>query len=395
MTHRKSMRGITRRGPSYRFTVYLGRRSDGGQLRRYKTWRPPHGTSRWEADRLAVEAYQSFRLLCRTDAEAAQSMRFSDLYTLYFAEYAPARLKPSTIYNYRCMGDNYILPVFGLRPLAQITSAELSAFLLGHPERAGSTCVKLKVILSSMLSFAVKQGYLTTNPCHNALCRPLDTRPAAVLSQEAACLLNQVLRSFFCPENVILHTLLHTGLRVGECLGLRWEDVDFEHQVLHIRCALSNSDHGYYLSTPKTRSSQRSIRFDRCVFELLAQQREYQQRQQQKATVWKHPGMVFTTGNGSFFSFNRLRNYFYRIQAANGLPTCTLHSLRHTFATLMINAGVHIKAISSVLGHSSISVTGDIYSHSLAEYEARAAAAVSLRLEDDTTDHLLPPDKAG
>jgi integrase len=382
MSHRKSMQGITRRGPSYRFTVYLGRRLDGGQLRRYKTWRPPYGTSRWEADRLAVEAYQRFRSLCRTDAEAAQSMRFSDLYTLYFAEYAPARLKPSTVYNYRCMADSCILPVFGLRPLAQITTAELSAFLMGHPGKSGATCVKLKVILSSMFSFAVTQGYLSANPCRNALCRPLDSAPAVVLTQEEASLLNQVLRSWFCPEHVILHTLLHTGLRTGECLGLRWEDVDFEHQILHIRRSLAWAGHGIYLSTPKTRSSQRSIRFDRSVFELLAQQRAYQKLQMQRSETWQQPGMVFTNEHGGYYCSCHLRRFFYRTLQTHRLPSCTLHSLRHTFATLMINAGVHIKAISAVLGHSSITVTGDIYSHSLAEYEARAAAAVSLRLEE-------------
>ncbi len=90
--------------------------------------------------------------------------------------------------------------------------------------------------------------------------------------------------------------------------------------------------------------------------------------------------MVFTNNTGGYYSRCHLRLYMLQLFKENDLPACTLHSLRHTFATLMINAGVHIKAVSSVLGHSSISVTGDVYSHTLAEYEAKAAAAFSLKL---------------
>ena len=351
------------------------------QVRRYKTWRPPSGLPRWEADRRAAEAYRRFKAQCRGSEEDGDILRFADLYQFYFEEYAPARLKPSTIYNYRRMGDTCILPVFGRRPVSQITTAELSAFFMGHPAKAGATCVKLKVIMSSILSFAVQQGYLTDNPCHRALCRPPESKTATVLSLEDASRLNHVLRANFCTENVILHTMLHTGIRTGECLGLQWKDVDFENQILHIRNTLSSCGSGPYLSSPKTKSSQRSIRFDACVFEQLRKQQVFQEQQKAAAGSWTYPSMVFTNNTGGYYSRCHLRLYMLQLFKENDLPTCTLHSLRHTFATLMINAGVHIKkAVSSVLGHSSISVTGDVYSHTLAEYEAKAAAAVSLKL---------------
>ena len=90
--------------------------------------------------------------------------------------------------------------------------------------------------------------------------------------------------------------------------------------------------------------------------------------------------LIFRSKSGGFLRRESVRRYLYRAADALSLPSCPVHALRHTFASLMINSGVHLKAVSAILGHSSVSVTGDIYAHVFAEYQAAAASAVSLRL---------------
>ena len=99
-----------------------------------------------------------------------------------------------------------------------------------------------------------------------------------------------------------------------------------------------------------------------------------------KTPGWEHPEMVFTTETGGFCGRCRILRHLHGLLIKNDLPDCTVHSLRHTFASILINENVHIKAVSAILGHSSVRVTGDIYAHAFADYEARAAEAVSLAL---------------
>jgi hypothetical protein len=90
--------------------------------------------------------------------------------------------------------------------------------------------------------------------------------------------------------------------------------------------------------------------------------------------------MVFTTETGGFCGRGRILRHLHGLLIKNDLPDCTVHSLRHTFASILINEGVHIKAVSAILGHSSVRVTSDIYAHAFADYEAKAAEAISLAL---------------
>ena len=371
------MRGITRRGPSYRFTVYLGKKPDGRQLRQYLTWRPPYGTPRRKADRLASEAYRAFRDRCLRCGELRENMRFSELCTLYFAHYAPAQLKEVTIYNYVSAVRNHLLPAFGALRLRQITAPRLSRYFVTECPLSPPSCRKLKSVLSGILNFAVSQGYLAENPCKNALCRRAPRQEAAVLTQSQAALLSAYLRADASPESAVLFLLLHTGLRVGEALALQWQDVDFARGVLRICRTLSSAGSGCYLSEPKTRASIRCV----CLSpEVLTALRAFRASMTAASVPGVPHDLIFRAKSGGFLRRESVRRYLYRAADALSFPRCPVHALRHTFASLMINSGVHLKAVSAILGHSSVSVTGDIYAHVFAEYQAAAASAVSLRL---------------
>lgn len=369
----QKMRGIIRRGESYSFTVYMGRRGDGRQIRKYMTWRPPYGVSRAKADRLAAEQYEIFRARCRGHAELRENMRFSELCELYFEQYAPAKLKPVTTYNYRSAVQNHLLPEFGALRLRELTTPRLSRYFVTECKLAAPSCNKLRTVLSGILSFACTQGYLAENPCRNALCRKKENAPAAFLQQEQAAQLCAILRRTYSQENVVLYTLLHTGLRVGECLALRWQDVDLTRRVLRVQHTLCVTERGCFISEPKTRASARAVNLPEAAAEYLEFHRE--------KTAASGGEFVFAAQNGGFLRRESVRRSLYRTLDAAGLPRCPVHALRHTFASLLINSGIHIKAVSSILGHSSVSVTGDVYAHVFADYQAASETAVALRLD--------------
>ena len=174
--------------------------------------------------------------------------------------------------------------------------------------------------------------------------------------------------------NSVVRFLLLTGVRSGEAFGLRWVDVDFEKHFIHIRRNLTNVKSQHWLDTPKTKNSIRQIYMSEEVEALL-------RRQQQGQKYWienigglehfPHPEMVFTTPKGHFIDHNYTERKFKQFIADTSFSDITLHSLRHANATLMLAAGVDLKVVSALLGHSSISTTANLYTEVLDSTKAQ------------------------
>ena len=144
------MKGITKRGNSYRLVVSMGRDGDYKVIRKYDTYTPPVGISPDRADLLAEAAYQEFKQHCKGEKALNENMRFRDLAQLYFAEYAPNKLKEVTAYNYEIVVRVHINPVFGNCKLKDITTGMLSEFLTSLDVK-GSTSRKMKIVMQSIL----------------------------------------------------------------------------------------------------------------------------------------------------------------------------------------------------------------------------------------------------
>jgi len=161
---------------------------------------------------------------------------------------------------------------------------------------------------------------------------------------------------------------LTTGMRQGELLGLKWEDVDPEAGTLHVRRTLSTAmGKGFSFNPPKTAKSRRSIKLPRLALQSLRGHRAAQLEERTRiAGLWKDHDLVFTTGIGTPVSRADLitRSFKPLLQQAD-LPDVRFHDLRHTCATLLLGKGVHVKLVQELLGHSTIAVTLDTYSHVL------------------------------
>lgn len=230
--------------------------------------------------------------------------------------------------------------------------------------------------LSAVLFRAVKWGYIQSNPASRADLPSIANRKAAYLDEPDARRLLELLRDEPVKWRTIMTFDLLSGLRRGELAGLRWQDVNFDDQTIAI-CQTSNylPTKGVYVDTPKSATSNRPLRLSRSAFLLLLEYKEWQDAQRDKlGDAWRdEDGRVFTTDDGAPMFPDSISQWFTKFVKRTGLPKVTVHSLRHTYASLMIADGTPLVVVSHQLGHAQASTTANIYAHVIASAEAKAA----------------------
>lgn len=170
-----------------------------------------------------------------------------------------------------------------------------------------------------------------------------------------------------------------TGMRAGELLGLKWGDINFEAGRLTVQRALQqqNGGKGLVLVTPKTARSRRMIVLGPTTIAALKAHRDRQVfKRREVGEAWQDQGLVFTGPKGGPVDPSWSRQVFYRALEAAKVPKVRFHDLRHTAATLALSQGVHPKVVSDMLGHGSIGLTLDTYSHMLPAMHQQAADAL-------------------
>ncbi len=375
------MKGIQQRGPyTYRFTVSVGFDGNGKHIRKTMTFKVPEGTAPTKAEKMVKEAYTEFSNKCKGMKSLNENMRFKELVEIYFKIYAPNELKPATSYNYDKDLKRHMLPVFGNKKLKDIMTEDISTFLT-NLNLSGETTRKMKTILSSVFSFGVRQGYIKTNPCVNSIYKKEKGLKKVNYYNKQQCKQLMELTNGYSKFNYIIQFLLFTGLRCGECLGLRWCDVDFENDIISINNTLTYANKEWFLTQPKTVKSIRVLKLSTYAKQLLLKHKEEQDKEKSKVgNAWLHSEMVFTSCTGNFYDRSLLNTQFRRFLKKNEMPKLTIHGLRHSNASLMINNGFDVKIVSEHLGHCNVSITADIYSHIFEEYKAKVAQAIEYDL---------------
>lgn len=376
--------GIIQRGKTYRFTVCMGYDSNGKQIRHTTTFTPPADLTQKKADKLAKEEYIQYANRCKGLFNLKENMRFYELVEEYFRLYAPNNLKPITAYNYRKHIDYHFMDYFGNKKLKDITTASISHFFSTHETNIKGEMKKLSpanakriyCILQSLFKFAVTQGCIKESPCKNVILPKKDPlegqKKMYITSDELPAFLK--LFEEYSPFNTIIMLLLYTGLRSGEALGLQWEDIDFKQKRIYIRHTLTDVGGKHFLTTPKTATSIRDLYMDDSLSELLMKHK-YEQRKLQLAlgSSFTHPEMVFTSATGNYKDRSCLNTSLKRYLKGTDFEYVTLHKLRHTNATLLLNNGIDLKIVSEHLGHADIQITAGVYTGVLDSTKIRTA----------------------
>jgi integrase len=175
--------------------------------------------------------------------------------------------------------------------------------------------------------------------------------------------------------------LAMTGCRRGEALGMRWEDLDVEANTITIRRALVPLGGRVEVSEPKSARGRRRIALDPVTIEALKDHAARQADERSACDTWNETGYIFTTEEGQPLDPHRVSKAFERQVREAALPRIPLHGLRHTYATLALSSGVNPKIVSARLGHSTVALTLDIYSHVLPQADQDAADRIAALIE--------------
>lgn len=243
---------------------------------------------------------------------------------------------------------------------------------------SNSTIAQHHRLISSIMESAVKWGFLLDNPCRRVQAPKITRKKGVALSSEETIYLFECLADAPEKYRTAITILIYTGLRKGELCGLKWNDVDLERGVLTINRGLEYLPSvGLYEEEPKTENGTRSIKLPSPALEVL---KGHKKRQTEDRFAlgdrWKNTGYIFTKWDGEPMHPDSLYQWFSSFVKKNDLPPITLHSLRHTNASLLIASGVNLATVSKRLGHADTAITARIYTHAIKEADAVAAEAL-------------------
>lgn len=261
---------------------------------------------------------------------------------------------------------NHFVPALGDIPLQDITPRLLQQFYNYKQEQehlSAKTITNMNLYLHKCLEHAVKEGYLVSNPAAS-INLPHGERPQIdILSRDELARLVQA--SYRHRYGIFIRLTLSTGLRIGELLGLRWEDVDFTSGLL---CIYAGSRTEIVIQEPKSKNSIRTIPLFPMALQELSQWKFGQQAERQAAgDAYIDSGMIVTNPLGGYVEPRTFKDYYNQILEMAGLRHLTFHALRHTFASRALEQGMDSKTLSMLLGHASVSFTLDTYTHVLIE----------------------------
>jgi integrase len=308
----------------------------------------------------------------------AEGLKLGEYLSRWLEDSVKDTVRNTTYARYEQISRTHIVPMLGSVKLKTLSPTHVRSL---YKEKLSSlsprTVQYIHVTLHKALKQAVNDGLIPRNATEAVKPPQVRRKEIRPLTPEQV----KVLLDAASGDRLeALYTLaVHTGLRQGEILGLKWEDVDLESGSLHVKRTLTTARGGPRLAAPKTKGSRRRVSLTKGAVDALrahlARQREEIDR---AGSLWQGNGLVFASVTGRPLDRHDLTTrQFKPLLECAGLPRETrFHDLRHTCATLLLTKNVNPKVVSEMLGHSSIAITLDTYSHVLPNMQDSAARAL-------------------
>jgi integrase len=308
-------------------------------------------------------------------------MNLAEYLRQWSADYVAVNLAPTTRQGYKVNIEGHIIPHIGHIPLQKLQPMHIQRFykekmengrLDGKGGLSAKTVMYIHRVLREALSHAVKQQIIPRNVADFVEVPKLKKYHATVLNEDGV----HTLLEAFKDTNLYIPVLLGVGvgLRRGEALGLQWKDIDSKNKTIHISRSLLPTEQGLIFHVTKTEGSNRVIVVSNTIINLL---NEVQKQQEENKNIlgeaYNNNDLITCWDDGSPINPATFSQYFGRTLKKNNLPHIRFHDLRHTNATLMLKQKVSAKVASQRLGHSTIGITLDLYSHVLMEMQEEAA----------------------
>ncbi len=301
----------------------------------------------------------------------------------WMEEYKKPSLRPTTYEGYNFIIKTHITPAtIGNIQLRHIQPSDLQRFYnakleSGRADGKGGLSPRMiryiHAILHGALKQAVREGLVIRNVTEAVTLPRHQRKEFTPLTQEQVIkFLNSIKNDKFYPA-ILLD--LGSGLRLGELLALRWQDVDLKNAVIRVRQSLASVKGQWLFQEPKSEKSRRSIPIPKDIItELKAHKARQNQEKLLAGTAYQDHDLVFAMPDGNPLKVRSFQEHFEKLLSNAGMPRVRFHDLRHTYATLLLEAGEHPKVVQELLGHSQITMTLDTYSHVLPELKQAAAA---------------------
>src|ERR687897_185733 len=287
-------------------------------------------------------------------------------------------VRESTYSRDKYLVTNHVKPSIGRVKLNNVNALHLQSLYRERLDSglSGSTVQKIHHVLHKALTQAMRWDLIPRSPADSVKAptpTPKEMHPLSALEAR------QLLEAARGDRLEALYVLaVHTGMRRGELLGLRWGDVDVENATVRVRRTLTRNGTGHVLGEPKTKKSRRTVRITPRAVEALNGHRAKQSEEMlTSGSLHQEQGLVFAgTGGGLITPSNPRQRSFKPLLEHPGLPRLTFNDLRHTCASLLFQKNVHPKFVQELLGHASVSITLDTYSHMLPGMGNQAADAM-------------------
>lgn len=277
--------------------------------------------------------------------------------------YAKNKVRETTYKRYKMRIDSRILPYFKTVRIKDLTPRIIQQYIdwLKDEGIGANYTQNLVQILKSALDKGVEWGQLKRNPVHFVEVPKVHGSTIKTWDIDEVKNFVQYAKMGNIFYYMTLLTIIHTGMRKGEALALRWKDIDFTEKKISVVRTMVQLEGEYTFNEPKTASSKRQISFDDVLLSELKRYRTL--RNEWKLALGLDTELVFCHEDGRPLNPRQLGVFFANTIKKAGLPKIKVHDLRHTHATILLKLGVNPKVVSERLGHSTIRTTLDIYSH--------------------------------
>lgn len=362
---------ITQRGDKYRVCFDYGIDREGNRVRKYRTF---------DTKRDATRAFNEHKVKMDKGTQVLPSeYTFAQWLDYWYKDIILPQIEETTAYGYRGMIENYLKPQLGEIRLQKLTARDIQQYytwLMDEKKLSPNTVIKHHNLLTNTLNAAERQEYITKNPMRAVSPPKKRQREAKFYTPEQLGILLD--KAVGTRLELPVFICAYLGLRRGELCGLRWSDVDLEHQTITIENTRTQAGKKEIEKGTKTASSTRTLYLPDTLCDMLKAAKEHQQAcRAEYKNAYDDNDYVVVMEDGRPFRPNYLSELFGKFLADSDLPKIVLHELRHTFASLSNQAGIPAYNIGKALGHSTPATTQKIYTHLLDQTHTQAVEGVA------------------
>ena len=328
-----------------------------------------------------------------------KSLKFSEFTDIWKRDYGSKELAPSTYKRYCRMLETRILPYFGHFYINKIKPTDIMQFydLLSRDTQlvrkksnngkktlkplSGKTILEHHRLLRAMLHKAIYWQLIVSNPAERVQQKKKKKPKRRYYDDEQCKVLLENLTTLGEDQikyKVAIILTVFTGVRLGELMGLEWQDVDFKTSIISInRSSQYLADKGVFTKTPKTESSIREVAIPDFVISLLEEYKLwYEEQKSIYGELWTDSDRLFVQADGKPMHPSTISKWFVKYVAQIGLPVINFHGLRHTNATLLISQNIDVAVVAARLGHAQITTTFNFYVHPIISHNRQAGSVL-------------------